>query len=596
MARRGVRRLLAAVAFLAATLFSSVLLAPSAFAHATLSSSNPADGARLDAVPDQVELAFSEPVGLASGYLRVTDENGDQVDDGSPESDGGRVAVGLREDVADGSFLVSYRLISTDSHPIAGALAFVVGDGPLVAATDAQAGSSSDPVVSAVFSVVRWLSYAGLVLLVGPLVIAALSWSAARTVPALRRLFRLGLVVSLGVAALSVVVQALNVSGRPLTGLLSIDLPAILGSTYGVAMLVRIALITALALQVRWTFAQARAELDSGISTAPAVFLAGGAALLGIALTYSASGHPIGSRIPALSVLSDAVHVLAMAIWLGGLVVLVLGLLPQHDTGLLARVLPRFSTLALICIGALLISGSVQAVLEISPLAALWSTTYGLLVTLKVIGLAVLVALGNAARTWVRSRYDGPDGPDDEPDAVLADAGSVAPGPVPDGGNAAAVALAERRARPESSTYEGLRRSLLLEVGVAAVVLGLAAVLVATVPARTSYSAPFAESIALPDGGSVDVTVEPARSGLNLMHIYLLDDSGQPLEVLEVTASAELAAQEIGPLEIPLQPTGPSHYTATGFSFPVAGLWELRVAIRLGEFDASSVTTEVPVS
>lgn len=313
------RRLAVVVAFLATALFASVLLAPSAFAHATLSSSDPADGARLDALPDWVELTFSEPMGLSSGYLRVTDEKGDQVDDGSPESEGGRVSVGLREDVADGSFLISYRLISNDSHPIAGALGFVVGDGPLVAATEADLGSASDPVVGVVFDLVRWLSYAGLVLLVGPLVIAALSWSAAATVPALRRVFRLGVIVSIAVAVLSVIVQALYVSGLPLSSLLSVDLPAVLGSTYGFAMLVRIALVAALAMQVRWTFSQARAEFDSGSGTAPAVFLAGAAPLLGIVLTYSASGHPIASRIPALAIVSDAVHVTAMSIWLGGL-------------------------------------------------------------------------------------------------------------------------------------------------------------------------------------------------------------------------------------------------------------------------------------
>lgn len=137
---------------------------------------------------------------------------------------------------------------------------------------------------------------------------------------------------------------------------------------------------------------------------------------------------------------------------------------------------------------------------------------------------------------------------------------------------------------------------MLLEVGVGAAVLALAAVLVATVPARTAFVQPFAGSLALPDGGSVEVTVEPAQTGANLMHVYLLDDSGQPLEVQELTGAAELPAQELGPLEIPLQPTGPGHFTATGFTLPVAGLWELTLNLRLSEFDAASVTAEVPVS
>jgi len=577
------RRAGAFVALLAGTLLGAVLMAPSASAHATLSSSDPADGARLDEVPERVVLTFSEAVGLANGFVRVTDEADAQVDDGSPVADGGRVSVGLRDDLPDGSYLISYRLTSSDSHPIGGALAFVVGDGALLDPEDGAAGangSTGDPVVNAVFSIVRWLSYAGLVLLVGPLVISGLCWAATRTVPALFRLFGLGAGLSIGTALLSVVLQALYVSGAPLTRVLSADVPAALGTRYGTGMLVRVALVAILVMSIRWAVLTRPAIGDDatfGVRP-PAEFWAAAVPLVAIALTFSAAGHAVASSTPALSIVSDCVHVLAMSIWLGGLVALVV-VLPQRDTAVLSRVLPRLSTVALVCVGALLVSGSVMAVLEIAPLAALWSTTYGLLVTLKVIGFAILVTLGKVARTRVRARYaastkaadarpltqdpfDEPDDPDRDPDL----------GP------------------------RGLRRSLLLEAGVAAIVLVLAAVLVATVPARAAYTAPFAESIALPEGGSVEVTVQPARSGPNLVHIYLFDEAGQPWEVREVTAVAELSAQQIGPLDIPLEPAGAGHYVASGVAFPTAGLWELTISVRLGEFDASTVRAEVPVA
>ena len=616
------RRACAVVAFLVATFFISVMFAPSAFAHATLSSSDPADGDRLDSPPDQVQLTFSEPVGLSNGYLRVTDENGERVDDATPKAEGNRVAVGLRAGVTNGSFLISYRLISADSHPSAGALAFVVGDGPLTAATDAEQASISDPVVGVVFSVVRWLSYAGLVVLVGPLVIAGLGGPAVAAAPVVGRLFRIGAVVSIGAALLSVIVQGLYVSGAPLTRLLSIDVPAILGTTYGIAMLVRVTLVAFLALLVGRVFfpqpgdasdpedAVDPVDLDERrpVAPAPALWWATGGLLIGIALTHSFSGHPIASTIPVLSVVSDVIHVLSMSVWLGGLVVLVVGLLPQRDAGLLAEVLPRFSSLAMVSIGALLISGSVQAVLEISPLAALWSTSYGLLVTFKVIGLAVIVGLGNVSRTWVRARYSGrADGPDTRqadrpPQDATGDPVQDLPGvrlvpAVSDVGAPGGLAQAERRrmglARP---SFEALRRTLLFEIGVAATVLALAAVLVATVPARSAFAAPFAASLALPDGGSVELTVEPARSGPNLMHVSVLDEAGQPLDTQEVSATAELRAEQIGPLDIPLQPTGHGHFTAPNVSLPVAGLWLLTLDIRFGEFDAASVAAEVPVS
>lgn len=573
-----VRRAGVFVIALGASLFVMGLLAPSAFAHATLSSSDPADGARLSEAPDRIALEFTEPVGLANGYLRVTDQDGSRIDDGSAQADGTRVSLGLGDDVADGSYLISYRLISADSHPIAGALAFVVGDGPLIPAFDGAEDSASDPIVSGLFDVVRWLSYVGLLLLAGPLVVAWRCWPEAFETRIVARLFRIGIGMSVGTAVLSLVTQALYVSGLPLTQIGSIDVPALVGTTYGVALLARLGLLLALAMLV---------SRIRPTHTGAGWPLAAGGLLVGIALTFSLAGHPIASTVPVLSVVSDLIHVLAMSIWLGGLVVLLAALLPSQDVGLFARVLPRFSTLALGSVIALLISGTVQAVVQISPLAALWSTTYGLLVALKVVGFAVLVYIGNLARTWVRDRY--------HVETAELDDVPVEEGPVEDG-SVGGVTVADRRRSDASRTaVQGLRLSLLLEVAVGAMVLVLAAVLVATVPARSAYGEPFAQTYPV-SNGSVDVTVTPAQRGPNVVHVYVLDVAGEPLEVQDLFGAAELASQGIGPIEIPLQLLSPGHYTADALDLPAAGLWELTFSIRFADADPASVTAEVLVT
>lgn len=583
-----VRRAAVVVTALVATLFVMGLLAPSAYAHATLSSSDPADGARLDDAPDRILLEFTEPVGLANGYLRVASEDGGRIDDGLAEADGTRVSLGLSDDVADGSYLISYRLISADSHPIAGALAFVVGDGPLIPAFDGAQDSASDPIVSALFHGLRWLSYIGLLLLVGPLVIGWRCWPAAFETPMVARLFRIGVGLSLASALLSLITQALYVSGLPLTQVGSIDVPAILGTTYGVVLVARLVLLLALALlasRLRPTHADVRWPL------------AVGGLLVGIALTFSLAGHPIASTVPVLSVVSDLVHVLAMSVWLGGLVVLLAALLPSEDVGLFARVLPRFSTLALGSIVALLVSGTVQAVVQISPLAALWSTTYGLLVSLKVVGFAVLVYIGNLARTWVRDRYRAET--DEDGAALSAPRAELGDGPVDDSpvdGPAGGVTVARRRRADSSRTaVQGFRLSLLLEVAVGAIVLVLAAVLVATVPARSAYAEPFAQTYPLADG-SVDVTVTPAQRGPNVVHVYVFDAAGEPADVLAVFGTAEFAGQDIGPIDIAVQLLSPGHYSADVLDLSVAGLWELTFVIRFVHTESASVTAEVQVS
>ncbi|MDT4919823.1 MAG: copper transport protein, partial [Pseudonocardiales bacterium] len=159
------------LAVLLAGLFgAAVLLAGPASAHATLVGSDPTDGARLQAVPHSVTLVFNEAVSLADiGYVHVTDQDGNRVDSGDtyhPAGDSSRVAEDVRAGLGDGSYTLSYRVISADSHPIAGSVAFVVGDGPLVR-TDVNSGGAVDAVTGDAFDAARWISYAGLVLLSG---------------------------------------------------------------------------------------------------------------------------------------------------------------------------------------------------------------------------------------------------------------------------------------------------------------------------------------------------------------------------------------------------------------------------------------------
>ena len=122
-------------------LLALALLPASASAHALLESTTPARSARLDAVPKQVTLRFSEPVEAEFGAVRVFDTKGREVQAGSafhPGGRGERVAVRLRSGLADDGYTVTYRVISADSHPVSGGFVFVVGDAPAPATTVAE--------------------------------------------------------------------------------------------------------------------------------------------------------------------------------------------------------------------------------------------------------------------------------------------------------------------------------------------------------------------------------------------------------------------------------------------------------------------------
>ncbi|WP_236828900.1 FixH family protein, partial [Blastococcus sp. MG754426] len=121
----------------------------------------------------------------------------------------------------------------------------------------------------------------------------------------------------------------------------------------------------------------------------------------------------------------------------------------------------------------------------------------------------------------------------------------------------------------------------------------LSAVLVATPPARTALAQPVEVVLPLQGSsgastGSVQLTVEPARPGENALHVYLFDDAGRLTQPAEIRLTLTERSQQIGPLDVALEPAGPGHYVGDGMSIPGAGTWTLTATVRLDEFTALS--------
>ena len=154
---------------------AGVATAEPAAAHATLVSTDPGEGARLETAPGEVTLEFSEGVSLGAGYARVLASGGGRADAGTASVDGGLLTIPLRSGLPDDGYLVTYRVVSADSHPISGAFSFVVGDGELVPAAGA-AEDATDPVVGRALPAARWLGFTGLALAIGVPVLALACW------------------------------------------------------------------------------------------------------------------------------------------------------------------------------------------------------------------------------------------------------------------------------------------------------------------------------------------------------------------------------------------------------------------------------------
>jgi copper transport protein len=573
------KRIFAVLALLGAWAVLAIGGATPALAHATVVGSDPAESSRLQAAPAKVTITFSEDVSVGAGFLKVVDGKSNIVSQGDAKSNGRNVTVPLKSGIGDGSYIVSYRITSADSHPIDGAYAFVVGDGPLVAATGSVLGGGTDGAVTKVFDVARFVGFLGIVLL-GGLVFVVLCWPAGRTDPRARRLIWYGWWATTIGAVLGIVLQGPYAAGSGLLDVLNSSLlKTTLGTTYGrmlCARLILLGVLAALAVRIlrepQGTAEKSRAR-DEDLAA-----ICG----LGVLATYGGVGHAAAGSAPTLALLSDTSHLAAASVWIGGLVILVACLLPRRRTAELAEALPRYSRLALGCVGVLAVTGTYQAWREVWPIPALWSTTYGQLLLAKIIGFLLIVAVAYFSRQAVQRRYVRPV----VHALAVKEDGSVATISEPE-----AAALSQDR-----QLVRRLRTSVGIELALGIVVLAVAAVLVSQPPARTTFVKPVDKTVALASGGTAQVELTPAKVGQNTLTVKVFDQGGKQVDARAVTATEALPSDQYGPLDVPMQKTGTGQYSSSSVALTKTGNWELVIRVQMSEFDRDVVQVDVKVT
>lgn len=558
-----------AVLILAGSVIPLGPAASPATAHAAVVSTVPARKAVLGYSPTEVTITFSEPVTPVPGRAQVLAPDGKRINSGEPSVHGATLRIPIR--VADrplGTYLVSYRVISADGHPVAGGYTFAVG-----AASARPPALPDDPVrpeVRTAVLVTRYLGYAGLALLIGPTLLLARLWPRRLPRRGPIRLVRVGLGLIAAATVAGLWVQAPYGSGAGLLDVSGSELRQVLASPHGQALAARLGVLLLIAALLPPVLAGRRPPQrpGDGRSTArnvgtPSTTRYVALLALGVAglASWPLSGHPAAAPVPLASGIATVVHLVAASVWLGGLLVLVGFLLPKAHPRALAVILPVWSRWASVAVLWLVAAGTVQAVIEIGSVTALVHTNYGRLVLAKLALLTLLLAAVAQARRLVRRRT---------------------PEPAPNG---------RRR----------LRRTVALEVGLGVVVLGLSAVLTQTVPGR---NAGIEAAAATPDAFAqtlesplytLQFDIYPVQPGEhNTVHAYVYTPDGRPLSVVEWTLTAALPDQGVEPVATPLLGLEP-HHAIGAVNFPVPGTWELRFTVRVSDIDQATVTTTVRV-
>ncbi|MFG2370701.1 copper resistance CopC/CopD family protein [Streptomyces sp. NPDC048504] len=393
-------------------LFSAALLGllttTPAAAHTELVRSTPKDGARLAKAPDDLTLVFDEPVDLAD--VRVMTLDGDRLPvTRVPGRSSATVRVALPR--ATGNTLaVTWSVIDEeDGHASSGRLTFGIGAKDTKTAPDTQdrggettAAPAPSPSVRKGLVAARWTGYLSLALFVGGLAFVALLWPRGAGEPRARVLLGLAWTCGLLSTVASLGLQgAYTALGGPRDALRAATYADVLTTGPGLALAAR---------GLLWVLASVvlAALLQGGARTArsPGWRVGAGAVALGLLRATGMAGHNSEGTEPSWGAVADLVHLLGVSLWIGGLVMLTVAVLPRREPGELAAVVPGYSKLAAVSVTAIVAAGLVLAWQIVGSYDALLHTSYGHLLLLKTGVLAVVLAAAWCSRQWTRTRLD----------------------------------------------------------------------------------------------------------------------------------------------------------------------------------------------
>jgi copper transport protein len=532
-------------------LFLPLLLgtAGMAQAHAVALASDPPDGAVLADPPAEVVVQFNEPVSLVRAQI-LDGDGQDVLSTGGARSGEDGLHLVLPDGLGQGSYTVSYHVVSLDGHPVAGSVVFSLGR----VSRGASAGIAPEETQAWRWSFLAARLGLDLSLLVaaGGMTFAGLVRPKGPSREAALRIAGMAAALGTGLALLTVGLEGGMLLGGSASLLLAPGawrMGAL--SAFGCTALCAVAGLSLVGLAARF-----RRLAGAGL-----LGMTGACLVLG---SFALSGHVVTAGPRWLTSPPLLIHVAAAAFWAGSL--LPLGRALSRPTGEAGSLLQRFSALAVWAVGVLILAGLVLAWVQVRQPGALLSTEYGRLLLLKLAlvgGLLVLAALNR-------------------------------------------VRLTPALVRGEAEAPRRLRRSIGTEVALVAVILGITAALGTTPPPRALLAVeqldgrgpaddhPHAGSEAVPrerhvrlagPGFQAEVVLGPGEAGANHVMIYLRDPEGRPLEVPELSLRLSNPDRGVAPLDRRAQPAGSGVWHLADLVLAVPGDWILELDILVTDFE-----------
>jgi len=502
-------------------------------AHSVLLETVPSDRSVASRAPDVIVLRFNEAVQPIVVELRDAATQRIAADVLVVDHE---VHVVPRGTLSSGAYFVSYRVTSADSHPVAGAFLFAVGQAPT---------QWTEPSIDAVrytgwmwaAAINRAVFLAATFLCIGGLIFVFVVRGARPLWPVIRRAGLIGIVTAIAGIFLQGGVLLDAADAQPWNG----EIWGVgFASTRGQAL--ALAAVGLLLCMVRLL---------------PIAVIGVIAVIASFALSgHAATANPTWIAIPTL-----LLHVGAVAFWLGSFAPLLAALPKAHAVRM--GIFRRFSDLAMVLVPQLVLAGIILAILQIRTPDAFFASTYGLLLVLKLcfVGLLLVIAICNR---WILlpEMIDNIDGHAGRFRRAVQ--GELALG--------FAVLCATAflsQTVPPRSVIESMDASIQAARGSGQTLLIVA----------RDYKALLA--------------VAPARPGRNSIRVRILRPDDLLIDPLEVTIDLSNAEAAIGPLQRKLASADDGYFEYAGPELAVAGRWSVRIDALIDDFQKAIFETEI---
>jgi copper transport protein len=470
-----------------------------ASAHAILEESTPAPSSVLESSPDEITLDFNEAIEDALLSIRLFDADQREVSTGNATRDDTDTSI-ARASVSsldDGVYVVVWRAVSADGHPVSGAFPFQVGDTATVNANELMTrvlnGLDTDSPLDAPLAMSRFLSYVGLIVLIGIVVFAyGHSPMDPALLVAMRRAVAVFAVGAIGIFLLQGPYAAGRGWGAVFDGTLLAD---VLPTRLGLASLVRLAcaagwvvLVVLISRSSTWWWRVGYAKV----------------ALLSV-VSFSVSGHPSAGSLSAVFVSVDVVHFVAVSVWVGAFFA---AWLVRAEAGV-----ARLSALATVAMPIAVATGAVQSVHLAGGISDVFDSRHGSYLLAKVMVVAVCLAIGGRLR------------------------------------------MRMKKSQPT------VGRMLSLEAALLVVVIAVSSMMVGSSPNTDARSGSAFSATLIQSDVVADFSILPTRVGGAEVHVYLTPPAGSLSPVENVAMSFTLPSRGIPAIPVTLIEIGPNHWS-----------------------------------